>query len=74
MIKKTHFLFLICTFVYINICAEDPRIEYWPNGNKKSQFEMKDGKENGISTNWYEDGRMTGTEMTRGVQSSFTNH
>lgn len=56
MFQKWLVFIFVPLFCISIVKADDPRIEYWPNGNKKSEYEMKDGKENGKSTTWYEDG------------------
>ena len=43
MLKK-YLIFLSLTICFLNVRADESIIENWPNGKKKSEFEMKNGK------------------------------
>ena len=49
-------LLIVIIFCFSNVKADEPKIEYWPNGNKKSESEMKDGIENGKRIFWFKSG------------------
>jgi antitoxin component YwqK of YwqJK toxin-antitoxin module len=52
--------FLYCSFYYLGEVKmkqnEEVKVEYYWNGNKKSEIHYKDGKEDGVFTLWYDDG------------------
>ena len=46
---------IICLLLITTGCSKT-KIEYWSNGNKKSELKFYNGKMNGLCTWWYEDG------------------
>jgi antitoxin component YwqK of YwqJK toxin-antitoxin module len=37
---------------------EEVKVEYWDNGNKKSEEDYKNGKKHGLTTHYYESGHI----------------
>ena len=48
------FLFLFSGSVY---CQEEVKREYWDNGKLKGEIYIKNGKPDGMFTQWYESGK-----------------
>ena len=61
--KSLTFL-LSLTFLFLfggSVSGQETEVkkEYWKNGELKSETHYKDGKENGLWTEWSEDGKKT---------------
>lgn len=48
-------------YLYYEITSEEPftgiAVSYWPNGQKKTEYEYRDGKNHGKDIAWYENGQ-----------------
>ncbi len=56
------------SLILLVLCSacERTSTEYWPNGRKRSEIPMQDGKYHGLATFWFENGRVQMTCSYRG--------